>query len=86
MKPSVLAHVKHILLTLKQSWSTSGDPNAFKCSQILNEEFESELDEIFAIKSSDIVSAPSGLCLQGNDPADAWVFNIRKINWYKLMQ
>ena len=71
MKPSVLAHVKHILLTLKQTWSTSGDPNAFKCSQILNEAFESDLDEIFEIKSSEIVSAPSGLSLKANDPADA---------------
>lgn len=63
--------MKHILLTLKETWSNSGDPNAFKCAQVLNEEFESGLDELLEIKSSDIVSAPSGLCMQGNDPADA---------------
>ena len=71
MKPSVLAHVKHILLTLRQSWSTSGDTNAFKCSQILNEELESELDEVLDIKSSDIVASPGGLCMKGTDPQDA---------------
>ena len=70
MKPSVLAHVKHILLTLKHTWSISGDTNAFSCAQILNEALESGLDEVFEIKSSDIVAAPKGLCLQGNDPLD----------------
>jgi len=84
MKPSVLAHVKHILLTLKQSWSTSGDPNAYKCSQILNEALESPLDEVFEIKSSEIVSAPSGLCMQGNDPADAALLQTLFMSWDKL--
>ena len=70
MKPSVLAHVKHILLTLKQTWSESGDTNAFKCSQLLNDAMESDLDEVFEIKSSDIASAPNGLNLKGSDPLD----------------
>ena len=62
--------VKNILLTLKQSWSMSGDKNAFKCSQILADELESDLDEIFVTKSRDIVSAPNGLNLQGLDHID----------------
>ena len=70
MKPSVLAHVKHILLTLKQTWSVSGDTNAFKCSQILNDELDSDLDEVLDIKSSDIVASPGGLCMKGTDPLD----------------
>jgi len=49
MKPSVLAHVKHVLLTLKHTWSVSGDTNAFRCSQILNDALESDLDEIVKI-------------------------------------
>merc|ERR1712038_325609 len=84
VKPSILAHVKHILLTLKQTWSVSGDPNAFKCAQILNEALESGLDEVFEIKSSEIVSAPSGLCLQGQDPADAALLQTLFMSWDKL--
>ena len=71
MKPSVLAHVKHILLTLKHSWSVSGDTNAFKCSQILNDVDLETLDEVLDIKSADIVASPGGLCMKGNDPQDA---------------
>lgn len=70
MKPSVLAHVKHVLLTLKHTWSVSGDTNAFRCSQILNDALESDLDEIVENKYSETVASPNGLCLQGNDPLD----------------
>ena len=71
MKPTVFAHVKHILLTLKQSWSVSGDTNAFKCSQILNDALDSNPDEFLDIKSADIVASPGGLCMKGSDPQDA---------------
>ena len=70
MKPSVLAHVKNILLTLKQTWAMSGDKNALKCSEILDEELNSDPDEIFTTKSCDIVIAPKGLNLQTLDHAD----------------
>jgi len=84
MKPSVLAHVKHILLTLKQSWSVSGDTNAFKCSQILNDELDSDLDEVLDIKSADIIASPGGLCMKGTDPLDSALLQTLFMSWDKL--
>lgn len=84
MKPSVLAHVKHVLLTLKHTWSVSGDTNAFRCSQILNDALESDLDEIVENKYSETVASPNGLCLQGNDPLDQALLQTLFMSWDKL--
>jgi len=84
MKPSVLAHVKQILVTLEKNWSESGDKNALGCAQLLKEVMEEDLDEGFEIKSSDIVGAPGGLSLATNDPADQALFQLLFMSWNKL--
>ena len=67
---SIIAHVKHILLTLEKTWSESGNKHAFGCSRVLKDVMDEGLDEMFETKSADMVASPKGLCLAGCDRDD----------------
>ena len=84
MKPSYLAHIKHILHTLKQHWSQSGDNNILACGKILECALEEGLDEAFEIKSSGMVDSPRQLCLEGRDPADQVLLQVLFASWHRL--
>ena len=67
---SLLAHVKHILLTLEKTWSESGNKHVFGCARLLEDARDHGLDEVFETKSADMVASPKGLCLEGCDADD----------------